>query len=359
MSSHKHNRLAAALAAVLILILLAGCSSTKSPEETLQDALKKSSQMTSYSMKGSLQLSDLKLPESADDDGYTGMVSSMLSTAEISWTGGYRKDPMLAEINLQVAIKGDLAMTITVPIIMSEEKIWIKVPNIPMLGLPEDIVGKYIELDPKKLAEQQGEEMPKLDVGTTQKLMNDVSSILFKHIDEKTYLKDVAVKDAGISSEDVKKVVQMHVTKDQVEPLIQTIVNDIAPEVIDLISKNEEYRKLLKLEQSDLDEAKKSLAETKDSELSKDLEEFKKDVQTLDMTANIGIDGKGYASYTDAKVTFAGAEDGQAASGSIKVVQELTDINGDVKLSGKPKDEEIVTEDQLNQLGMPALGGGM
>ncbi|SFB60204.1 hypothetical protein SAMN05216312_11698 [Cohnella sp. OV330] len=354
----NQKRVLAAVAALLVLILLAGCTGSKSAEETLQDALKKSSQIDSYSMKGSLQISDLKLPESADDGGYTSMASSFLSNAELSWTGGYRKDPMLAEINLQVAIKGDLAMTVTVPILMNKEKLWVKVPNIPMLGLPAEIVGKYIEVDLKKLAEQQGEDLQSLDIGTTQKLVNDVSAIVFKHIDEDTYLKDVSAKDAGITADGVDKVVQTHVTKDQVEPLIQTVVNDIAPEVIDLLSKNEEYRKLLKIEQSDLDEAKKSLAESKDNDISKDLEEFKKSVQTLDILSNIGIDGKGYASYTDAKIAFAGSEEGQSASGTIKVVQELTDINGDVKLSGEPKAEDVLTEDQLSQLGLPGLGGG-
>lgn len=353
------KRLLAAVAALLVLILLAGCTGSKSTEETLQDALKKSSQINSYSMKGSLQISDLKLPETADDvDGYASMASGFLSNAELSWTGGYRKDPMLAEINLQINIKGDLAMTITVPIVMNKEKLWVKVPNIPMLGLPEEIVGKYIEVDLKKLAEQEGQDIQSLDIGTTQKLVNDVSAIVFKHIDEETYLKDVSSKDAGITADGVDKVVQMHVTKDQVEPLIQTVVNEIAPEVIDLLSKNEEYRKMLKIEQSDLDEAKKGLAEAKDNDISKDLEEFKKSVQTLDILSNIGINGKGYVSYSDAKIAFAGSEDGQSASGTLKVVQELTDINGDVKLSGEPKAEDVLTEDQLSQLGLPGLSGG-
>ncbi len=352
------KRLLAVVAALLVLILVAGCTGSKSTEETLQDALKKSSQINSYSMKGSLQISDLKLPETADDGGYTSMVGGFLSNAELSWTGGYRKDPMLAEINLQVAIKGDLAMTVTVPILMNKEKMWVKVPNIPMLGLPAEIVGKYIEVDLKKLAEQQGQEIQSLDIGTTQKLVNDVSAIVFKHIDEETYLKDVSAKDAGITADGVDKVVQTHVTKDQVEPLIQTVVNEIAPEVIDLLSKNEEYRKMLKIEQSDLDEAKKSLAESKDNDISKDLEEFKKSVQTLDILSNIGINGKGYVSYSDAKIAFAGSEDGQSASGTVKIVQELTDINGDVKLSGEPKAEDVLTEDQLSQLGLPGVGGG-
>ncbi|CAI6083051.1 hypothetical protein [Cohnella sp. JJ-181] len=353
----KQKKALAAIAALLVLFLLAGCTGSKSPEETLQDALKKSSQITSYSMNGSLQLSDLKLPESAEDDQYTSMVGGILGNVELSWTGGYRKDPMLAEINLQVAIKGDLAMTVSVPIIMNEQKLWVKVPNIPMLGLPAEIVGKYIEVDLKELAAQQGGDIQSLDIGTTQKLVNDISAIVFKHVDEDTYLKDVAVKDAGVVSENLKKVVQMHVTKDQVEPLIQTVVNDIAPEIIDLLSKNEEYRKLLKIEQSDLDEAKKSLAESKDSDISKDLEEFKKSVQTLDILSNIGIDDKGYASYSDAKVAFAGTDAGQSASGTVKIVQELTDINGDVQLSGEPKAEDVLTDEQLSQLGLPGLGG--
>ncbi|MBB6670189.1 hypothetical protein [Cohnella nanjingensis] len=359
----RKNWLVALTALMMLVLVLSGCSGSKSPQDTLQGAIKKSSDIKSYSMKGSLKVADLKLPEAVTADPDSSMALGILQNAELSWTGAYRKDPMLMEINLQIAIKGDLAMTFSLPIIMNEQKMWIKVPNIPIfgqMGLPEDIVGKFIEIDMKKLAEQQGTEMPAMDIGQSQKLVNDLSAIVFKHIDEKTYLSKVSAKDAGIPDESkIKDVIQLHVTKDQVEPFIQTVVTKIAPEVIDLLSKNEEYRKMLQLKQEDLDKAKQELDKTKDEDLAKSMEDFKKDVKSLDIVVNTGVNGDGYASYSDATIKAEIDDNGQTGSGTLKVVSEMTDINGDVKLMGEPKPEEIVPMDQLNQLGLDSLGGSL
>lgn len=346
---------------MMLVMILSACSGSKSPQETLESSLKKSSDIKSYNMSGSLKIADLKLPEAVTSDPDSAMALGILQNAELSWTGAYRKDPMLMDITLQVAIKGDLAMTFSLPIIMNEQKMWIKVPNLPIfgqLGLPADLVGKFIEIDMKKLAEEQGTKMPTLDIGQSQKFANDLYAIIFKHLDEKTYLSKVSIKDSGIPSEaKVKDVVQLHVTKDQVEPFVKTVVTKIAPEVIDLLSKNEDYRKMLQLEQSDLDQAKQEVDKVKDEDLAKSMEDFKKEVKSLDILAKTGINGDGYASYTDATISAEIESEGQTGSGTIKVVTELTNINGDVKLLGEPKPEEIVPMDQLNSMGLGGLEG--
>ncbi|GIO16483.1 hypothetical protein J19TS2_60380 [Cohnella xylanilytica] len=344
----------------LALILSACSGGSKSPKDALQSAMEKSAEIKSYGLNGSLKIQDLKLPpEVMAEEGAAGALG-LLQNAELSWTGAYRADPMLVELNMKVTISGDLAMSFQLPMVMTQEKMWIKVPNIPMLGLPEEVVGKFVEFDLKKLAEEQGTEWPAdFNVGNTVKLSNDIYGIVFKHVDEKTYLSKPKAKDAGIPEDKkLKDIVQLHVTKDQVEPFVTTVVKNIAPEVIDLLSKNEEYRKMLQLEQSDLDDAKKELAEVKDQDIKDGLADFNKEVKSLDTTVNIGINDKGFASYTDMTLRAEIESEGQTGSGTIKVVSEMTDINGDPKFEyAEPKGDDVISMDKLNEI-MGGLFGG-
>lgn len=353
----KKKSIAAVVAVLLsIALVLSGCSQSKSPKDQLTAAMEKSADIKSYGLSGSLKIQDLKLPDEVMQEEGAAQALGMLTGAELSWTGAYQADPMLVELNMKISISGDLAMSFNLPIIMNDKKMWVKIPNIPMLGLPEDLTEKFVEFDLAKLAEQQGTELPgAADIKTTTKLANDLSGIFFKHIDEKTYLSEVKAKDVGISDDKgLKSVMQVHVTKDQVEPLVNTMVKEVAPEVIELLAGNADYQKVLNLKQSDLDDAKKQLDDVKDQDVKDALAEFNKAVNSMDVTANIGINKDGYASYTDMTLKGEITDQGQTGSGTIKLVSEMTDINGDVKFEfGEPKADQIITEDQLNE----ELGG--
>src|SRR5690606_9660938 len=112
--------------------------------------------------------------------------------------------------------------------------------------------------------------IPTMDIGKSQQLGNDILEIVFKHVEEETYLTSVAVKDAGLPADvtNVDQVIQFNMDKAQIEPFVKTIVEKIAPELIELLSSNEEYRNMLQLKPEDLEEAKKGLAEVKDGEIA-------------------------------------------------------------------------------------------
>lgn len=341
-------------------MVLAGCSRSEPPKEILRKAFDKSAQIQSYAFSGSLKFEELDLPVEAvpEEEAGARMGLALLKNAEVSWNGAYRADPMLAEINLKVSVKGDMEMSFTLPIVMNPEKVWIKVPDIPLLPLPPDIVGKFVELDLKKLAEEQGTPltpMPQTDVDVMRKLGNELLDIVFKHLDEKTYLSTLKKEEAGLpDSADVKKAVRFRLTKEQIRPFLQTFIENIAPEVIELLSK-EEYRNLLQLKQEDLDVWKKQLESFNTDELEKGMEEFNQNIETFDMTANLGVNGDGYVSYTDLSVRVAGRdESGRTGKIGIKVVMEQTDINRDVTFEyGVP--EDVLTLEEL----MEQFGAGM
>jgi hypothetical protein len=338
-----------------VAIVLSGCTKDKSPKEALQSSLSKSSEMKSYNFKGSLKFEDINFPQQDMSDTQAAAVINTLKSAELSWTGAYRVDPMLMEINLQLALKGDLAVTFNVPIVMNGEKVWVKIPNIPMLPIPEDVVGKFVELDLKKIAEQSGQTLPSMDVGKSQKLLNDIMAIVFTHLEEKDYLTAIKVKDAGLPADvDVNQVVQFHMDQSQIEPFVNTIIDKIAPEVIDLLSKNEEYKNLLQLKQQDLDDAKKALSDAKGKQVSDGLAQMKKELKSLDIKSNIGLDKNEYPVYTDATIKAAIESADLTGSMGIKVVSQMTGINSEVKFDiGEPKGADVITMEQLQE----KLGG--
>lgn len=335
-------------------LVLTGCNSNnKSPQEALQSAMKKSAELKSYSFSGSMKIEELSMPIEGGAAG-AGEVLSMLKDADLSWKGAYRADPMHMEMTLSLALKGDLAINFNMPIVLNSDKMWIRIPNIPFFPLPESITGKFLELDLKQLAEDSGQPMPNIDPGKSQKFANDMMGIIFNNIDEKEYLTDVKVKDAGLPDDvNAKQVIRFHIAKNQVEPLVNTIIEKIAPEIIKLLSDNAEYRDMLSLKPEDLEEAKKALEDAKQEDISEGMEEFKKAVQTLDVTANIGIDAKEYPVYTDVHVNAAIDADGQPVKFAFKVVSQTSDINKDVALEYADGPADAITMDELQEL----LGG--
>lgn len=338
-----------------VSVVLSGCTKEKSPKDALQSSMSKSADIKSYNFSGSMKFEDFNFPDDEMSASEAAAVVNLLKSAELSWTGGYRADPMMMEVNLQLALKGDLAINFNIPVLMTEKKVWVKIPNIPMLPIPEDIQGKFIELDLEELAKESGQTIPSIDPGKSQKFSNDVMGILFKHVEEESYLKEIKVKDAGLPADvDVKKVVQFHMDQTQIEPLVNTIVDKIAPELIDLLLNSQEYQDLLQLKKEDLEEAKKSLSELKDTEITEALAEMKKELKSLDITSNIGIDKKEYPVYTDAKISAAIESEELTGSLGIKVVTQMTGINGDVKFeNSEPKGDDVITMDQLQE----QLGG--
>jgi len=350
------RKLGFAILAVMmtVALVLSGCSKDKSAKDALQSSMTKSADMKSFNFKGSMKIEDFNFPDNELSASEAGAIVNTLKNAELSWTGAYRADPLLMEINLQLALKGDLAISFNVPVVMTQKKVWVKVPNIPMLPIPENVVNKFIELDLEKLAEESGQPMSTLDMSKSQKLGNDLMAIVFKHIEEDKYLSQVKVKDAGLPSDaDVKQVVQLHMDQTQIEPLINTIIEKIAPEVIDLLSTNQEYRDLFELTQEDLDTAKKDLADVKSSEISEGLADMKKELKKFDLKVNYGLDKKDYPVYTDASLSAAIESDELTGSFGIKVVSQTTGINEEPKFEvGEPKGDDVISmEDLQSEMG--------
>ncbi|OWA32963.1 hypothetical protein B9G55_24150 [Saccharibacillus sp. O16] len=269
-------------------LVLSGCGNNAanpaakvddSPKALMKQSAVNATSATSYQMDSNFTLNELtvKMPAESMDSASVDQVVSMLKGAEFNVKTVYQGDPMQAEMNLEVKLKGDMEMTIKLPIVVTKEKMYVKVPNIAILPLPENLVGKFIEIDMKELAAEQGTEFNEamLDPKNTQKLSADLSAAVLDSFDEAKYFKKVPTGEAGLP-EGVKAedVVRFEVTNDTVKDAITTLVNVALPKVLDTLD-TPEYREMMGLTEQDLKDAKSELSTKDNEEMSKDLDELK------------------------------------------------------------------------------------
>ncbi|EXX85314.1 hypothetical protein BG53_08910 [Paenibacillus darwinianus] len=336
------------------MVVLAGCSTAKAPKEAIETAFTKSMEMNSYTFTSALAVDKLELPASLLEGMDPSMVD-MVKNATLNIDGVYQADPMQMEMTLKLDLRGDMAFSLNVLMILTQDKMWVKIPQIP--GFPlGDAAGKFVEIDMKQLAEEQGVGVPELDINKQRKMTEDMAGIFFKHFDEKTYFTEVKKDEVAGLPEDVKpnQIVKFNVTQETFEPLVMTIVDKVAPEIIDLLLNNEDYRKTFQLEKADLEQAKKDLAEGDRSELRKGLDEFKKNAKVNDLSLTTAIVDE-LPVYQVAKADLDYTQEGETAKAGLTFTTRYSNINEKVEFPiGIPKDA-MSMEELMNSFMGPAL----
>ncbi|MDO7908693.1 hypothetical protein Q5741_20100 [Paenibacillus sp. JX-17] len=346
---------AAMLALLLtVMVALAGCGAKQQePKEAVKSAAANATKMTSYAMKSKFTLDNLSIVmKNESENAAIGNAMSYLKNAELTVDGVYQADPMQTEMTMNLALKGDMAMTFTVPMVMTKEKLFVKIPNIPMLPMPEKIVGKFLEMDLKELAEESGTEFSpdSLDQAKMQQLSTDVINAILAEYDQTKYFKNIKPSDAGLpEGVDAKQVVQFSVDNSNVKEAVTIFVNKSMPKVLDVLSKPE-YRDMLQIKQEDLDEAKKELQSTDQSELNKTLNEMKDHLKVNKFNINMAMNKDNYPVYQNIKTDVEVQDEEMNVKVAFTGSSQYSKINEkqDFKI-GIPTGDQVITMEQLQQ----------
>jgi len=353
-------------AAALLLtaaVIMPGCASKAEPKEALKAAATKATTMTSYEAKSKLVINNLTIDAPADETaGMTTQVLSMLKNAEITVDSVYQADPAQTEATLVLNLKGDMAMSFTVPMVVTTEKIFVKIPSIPFFPLPETLVGKFLELDLKELAEQGGTEFTpgSLDTQKAQKLSNEVLDTLLAEYDEAEYFKDIAPKDANLPEGiEAKQVVQFQVKNDNVKEAITIFVNEALPKIIDILSKDE-YKDMFQIDPADLAKAKEELKSGEArTELDKDLADLGKYLTINQFHFNTAINKDNFPIYQDLvmDIKVTNPDEGTNVGLSISGSNQYSLINEKAEFKiGIPQGDAVVSMDELQEQFGSSLG---
>lgn len=277
----KLSQRLAFIALMIVVILVSGCSSAKPPKEALLEAMKNTMEADSYSFALSLGIDELELASNdlQAQSVPTATIIGLLKDASFHVNGVYAKEPLQAEMNVEAVFPGLMNWKIDFPVILTEEKIYIMLPAIPLLPLPDSITGKYLMLDVNQLAadaEQNSESGADVNAATQQKLVQEAAAVVLKNLDEKTFFSKLKTADANLP-EGMKadQVVQVTVNENNYEELVGTAVNQILPELIDLLLSNDTYLAALKLNKADIEQMKEDW-DSKKAEIQSNLNDHVK-----------------------------------------------------------------------------------
>jgi len=350
----RKNRIAVLFAVVMAVALtLSACGNKKTAlNEAMQNAWAASKDMRSFTFEGSFVIDELGLPE-----GSQGMILSELEAigkAPVSFRGAYVQDPLHMEITLKLAFPGDAALTLEVPIILTDDNLYVRIPSIPFLPLG-DAAGRFVKIDPAKLEEQAGA-LPALDVGTQRELSVDVLNILARNLDEEHYFWELKRNDVPGLPEDVKAdlYVQLRIGEDNFDAFVQAMADHVVPEILDLLFEKEAYRSALHISEDGLREMKEKFgADGPDSPRSR-LEALKESL-TVHEVSMTGAIKDGHFVWQMLKGDVEIAENGETTAVAFTFSIRYDNINGDVTFEhGIPEDAMSLEEfGQMFFFGLP------
>ena len=336
------------------IVVLAGCGAKQEPKEAVRDAAAKATEMTSFALTSKVVINNFSMSQS-DELPEMEMVLAMLKDAELSVDGVFQNDPMQSEFTIGIHLKGDMEFAYNIPVVMTADKMYIKVPNIPMLGIPETLVNKYIEIDMKKLAEEEGVEWSPatMDLTKSQQFSNEVTDAVLSEYDQDTYFKSIE-KEAFSVPEDVdaKQLVQFQVTNENAKEAITILLNKVMPKVIDIMSKAE-YKEMLQITDEQIAEMKEELNSTDESQIAADLEELKNHLTINTFTMNTAINKEGIPAYQEGKVDVIinDPDTSETVNLDMTITQHYKDINKTQEFQiGIPAGDDVVTIEQFQEL---------
>jgi hypothetical protein len=346
----KFQKLTLLLIAVMIFAI-AGCSSSTPPKEALLKALSNNAAADSYAIHMDVDIDDLEWTGGATTQPNTLVAAAlvgMLKDAKITIDGVYRKDPMEMDMDMEIVFPGDMEMKLSVPMIMTKDALYVKIPQIPMLQLPEAIKDKYLKLDLSQAsASAEQENVTEMDVEAQQKLGKEAVSTLLESFDEKTYFSEPKAADAGLPK-DMKadQIVQFEINDSNYEQTVETLVNQTLPKLIDVLLANEAALPALKLEKADVEKMKSEM----DASKAKALDMLKNDI-TLDLFKATGAIKDEYLSYLgmDLAVKVSDKEEVKKLNLGLHMNVSYTDVNKSPELKYEIPTETITLE-QLVQL---------
>lgn len=328
----RRRRLALMLAVTMAVMLAVSACGKKEPlNEAMRNALAASMEMKSYTFDGSFVIDRLELPPGAMNEAelpYLNMVRNLT----VSIRGAYVQDPLQMEMILKLTLPGDLALSFEMPVVLTADKMYIRVPNIPMFPLGE-AAGKFIEFDMNELAKGQPG-MPTFDVETQRKLSVELLDIVVRHLEEEAFFRELKKDEVPVKAD---RYVKFAVTQDNFESFMVAVVERILPECADLLLNNAEYRAALGITEEEAREFKEGLPDDPDA-FRNELEERMESLRIREFSLTGAIQGD-YMVYQVLKADLEFMEQGETTGFAATFSIRYDDINGNVTFEhGIPSD---------------------
>ncbi|WP_168121326.1 hypothetical protein [Paenibacillus sp. HB172176] len=246
---------------ILTMMMMAACTSDSNPPKAaLMNAIAKTMDADSYEMSFTMNIHELDIGNAADKEVAGGLtaasLTSMLKDATIEANAVYQKEPMRTDLDLQITLPSLLDMKLNVPMIMTQDMLYVKLTNIPLLQLPEEMADQYVRIDLNELSQEQGGEKA-MDLQKDQRMLQDSLKTLLDGFDEKTYFSTVKTADAELPQDlKVNQVISFSIKEDNYGQSVETLVNTVLPELLDILLANKDNLAAFNMDTAKLEQTK-------------------------------------------------------------------------------------------------------
>ncbi|MFF2484286.1 hypothetical protein [Paenibacillus sp. NPDC058071] len=336
---------AAMLLMIAAFLIIAGCSSGKAPKDALLNAMQKTGEANSYAAQITFGIDQLANPQAKNSDPAAAIVTGLLQGAIFTADTVYQKEPLRVDMELGVKA-GDL--TLNLPLIMDGQKLYVKIPAIPLLQLPESIIGHYIEVDVEAIAAQQTS-AEALDLEAQMELTQKVSAILMKHFDEKTFFRTMKADDVGLPDGiQASQIVRFKIDERNAAKSTDIMLNKVLPELLDLLASNDAYLQTAQLKKEDIQKLKADL-ESKKSDITDNLK--------INELSVIGAIKGDYLSYQSGKVdiAFTNALTNQTSTLAFHFDVKYSGVNEPAAFKNEIPKDAVKLEELTKLLNLPAI----
>lgn len=326
-----------------LLLFAAGCGQKLPAKDALKAATQQQATLNSYRFAGNLTLRVDSKSEVLNRDPNAKLFLQALKNTKIAYHGSTSVDPMQTELILDATVPlQDISLNFTMPIVMNQDKLWVKIPALSMVPELNHLAGKYVEIDYKELSKLSGQPVSyTVNTKAQRELSAKIIDIFFKDLGN-DYFTDVKKEEAALPSDvTADQVVKFQLTNDTLEPFAKTFLGTTLPQIIDTISQSE-LSKEINMTPEQATQAKSELQTAiKELEANKD---WKKTVQIKKADWLFGVE-KGGISYQkgDVDLTLTPPDQSGTLDFGFTLDQKITNKNTPPKWEiGTPKAEEVI-----------------
>jgi hypothetical protein len=336
-------------ALLALMVALAGCSTGKTPKASLQEAMLNTMDASSYRLSMTMQVEELELPQSGAAGLTPISMAGILKDAIINIDAQHDKQKSRTDMNLELVLPGMMEMKLTFPLIMTKDILYMKLPSIPIIQIPQEVTSKYIAMDLKELAEKQGQ--GEINIEAQQKLGQQISAVVLKHFDDKAYFRQLKLEDANLPA-DIKpdRVIKFAVTEEQYPQTVETLVNNVLPELVDILLANSALLETLQVEKTKLEQAKDELQNNKTELLNVLQNEVK--LTALELTGAIQDD---YLVHQQGRIAVdaTNSDIGHHIKLDVSFTGTYSDIGKAVEFQNELPTDTITIEEVMSSIKLP------
>ncbi|SOC23476.1 S-layer family protein [Ureibacillus xyleni] len=315
--------------------------------ELLKEVYANELALNSYEFDGSMNLG-LKFSKSLTSTPEDAAIFKMFEDIKVDIKGAYQKDPMKMEMTMDLTLQGEVETKFSIPMIMTEEKIWVKLPQSPLLQLPEELNGKFIELDFNELTQLSGQPSVSMDLALQTEFTKAIYDIFFDEFSK--YYEEVDQKSVAIPADiKVDKVLKFELSNEDLKPVIETLFNKVLPKFLELLE-NPEYVKALGFKAEDIAMVKEGLASA-DVSIGEVAGEINNFVDINELSEYIAIHEDQYIGYDKFNLDIAITMEGESLGLKLSYNLGKSKVNEAVNFKiGTPKASEVIPFNKLMEM---------